>query len=202
MPKRFNWETISSEQIADCRVFSVNRNLAAPGGSTEYAHNFYVLHPNNWVNVIPITENNEVVLIEQFRHGTGQLTLEIPGGMVDDDDVSPQAAAARELLEETGYAADNLIHIGRNHPNPALQSNSCDTFLARGVKRILEPQFNSNEYIEIRLTPIEKIPELIQSGRITHSLVIVAFYYLNLYETRRPTPLAVPQTSALESTCF
>jgi 8-oxo-dGTP pyrophosphatase MutT (NUDIX family) len=182
MPQRFNWETISSEQIADCRVFSVNRNLAVPGGEDERAHNFYVLHPNNWVNVIPITENNEVVLIEQFRHGTGQLTLEIPGGMVDDSDVSPLHAASRELLEETGYQAQELIHIGRNHPNPALQSNACDTFLARNVKKIIEPSFNSNEYCEIRLTPIERIPLLIQSGRITHSLVIVAFYYLNLHE--------------------
>ncbi|MBX9685175.1 MAG: NUDIX hydrolase [Candidatus Obscuribacterales bacterium] len=183
MPSRFNWETLSSEQIADCRVFSVNRNLAAPGGSEERAHDFYVLHPNHWVNVIPITENNEVVLIEQFRHGTGQLTLEIPGGMVDDDDPSPKDAAARELLEETGYQGSQLIHLGRNHPNPALQSNYCDTFLARGVKRILEPRFDRNEYIEIRLTPIEQIPVLIQSGRITHALVIVAFYYLNLYES-------------------
>lgn len=182
MPQRFNWETISSEQIADCRVFSVNRNLAAPSGNEEKAHNFYVLHPNHWVNVIPITQKNEVVLIEQFRHGTGQLTLEIPGGMVDDDDLSPKHAAARELLEETGYQANGLIHIGRNHPNPALQSNYCDTFLARDVQKILEPRFDRNEYIEIRLTPIDEIPFLIQSGRVTHSLVIVAFYYLQLHE--------------------
>lgn len=182
MPERFNWETIHSEKIADCRVFSVNRTLAAPGGSEDRAHDFYVLHPNHWVNVIPITENNEVVLIEQFRHGTGQLTLEIPGGMVDAEDISPMHAAARELLEETGYEAPELIHIGRNHPNPAIQSNYCDTYLARDIKRIIEPRFDRNEYIEIRLTPIEQIPYLIQSGRVTHALVIVAFYYLQLHE--------------------
>jgi ADP-ribose pyrophosphatase len=185
MRERFNWQTISSEKIADCRVFSVNRNLSAPGGIEIDAHNFYVLHPSNWVNVIPITENNEVVLIEQFRHGTGQLTLEIPGGMIDDDDASPLHAAARELLEETGYQSGELIHIGRNHPNPALQSNYCDTFLARGVKKILDPRFEHCEYIEIRLTPIEKIPQLIRSGLITASLVIVAFYYLDLYESNQ-----------------
>lgn len=182
MSARFDWQTISSEQIADCRVFSVNRNLATPKGSEGRAHDFYVLHPSHWVNVIPITDNNEVVLIEQFRHGTGELTLEIPGGMVDLQDLSPRHAGARELLEETGYVGSDLIHIGRNHPNPAIQSNYCDTFLARGVKRIVEPQFDRNEYIEIRLTPIEEIPLLIQSGRITHALVIVAFYYLHLHE--------------------
>ncbi len=181
MPDRFNWETISSEKIADCRVFSVNRNLSAPMGIEDRAHNFYVLHPQDWVNVIPITENNEVVLVEQFRHGTQELTLEIPGGAVDPDE-SPRAAAARELLEETGYQAHELILIGQNHPNPAIQSNSCTTFFAPGAKRIIEPQFDRSEYVEVRLTPVEKIPELIRSGRITHSLVLVAFYYLNLYE--------------------
>lgn len=181
MPERFNWETISSEQIADCRVFSVNRNLSAPKGSEEH-HDFYVLHPNNWVNVIPITENNEVVLVEQFRHGISELTLEIPGGMVDPEDPSPQDAASRELLEETGYQASELIHIGRNHPNPAMQSNCCDTFLAKNVKRVIEPSFDRTEYIEIRLTPLDQIPLLIQTGRITHALVLVAFYYLDLHE--------------------
>ncbi len=184
MPERFNWQTISSETIADCRVFSVNRKLAVPGGAeNKEQQDFYVLHPSHWVNVIPVTQNDEVVLIEQFRHGTSQLTLEIPGGMVDLSDESPAHAAARELLEETGYMADSLVHIGRNHPNPAMQSNWCDSFLARTVKKIEEPRFDRNEYIEIRLTPIEKIPYLIQSGRITHSLVIVAFYYLNLHES-------------------
>ncbi len=181
MPERFNWETISTEKIADCRVFSVNRQISAPGGSEGQAHNFYVLHPQNWVNVIPITTNNEVVLVEQFRHGISQLTLEIPGGAVDDNE-SPSDAAGRELLEETGYQAKELIHIGRNHPNPAIQSNSCDTYFAPSAKLIMEPKFDRSEYLEVRLTPVDKIPELIRSGKITHSLVLVAFYYLNLYQ--------------------
>lgn len=182
MPDRFKWQIISTETIADCRVFSVNKNSAAPAGLSSRVHDFYVLHPNNWVNVIPITVDNQVVLIEQFRHGTGELTLEIPGGMVDKEDISPMHAAARELLEETGFLADELIHIGRNHPNPALQSNYCDSFLAPCVRKIMEPKFETTEYAEIRLTPLDEIPVLISTGRITHSLVITAFYYLNLFE--------------------
>ncbi len=185
MPERFKWETISTETIADCRVFSVNKNSATPAGIDNCVHDFYVLHPNNWVNVIPITSDRQVVLIEQFRHGTGELTLEIPGGMIDKEDFSPRDAAARELLEETGYMADELIHIGRNHPNPALQSNYCDSFLALDARKILEPRFDTTEYAEIRLTPLIDIPNLIESGRITHSLVITAFYYYNLFEDRR-----------------
>lgn len=181
MPERFNWETISSEQLVDCRVFSVNRNLAAPGGNEDRTHDFYVLHPNNWVNILAITPDDQVVFVQQFRHGTGQLTMEIPGGMVDPEDVSVKHAAARELLEETGFAAKDLIHIGRNHPNPALQSNFCDTFLALNVERLIEPKFETTEYIEVRLTPIDDVPLLIANGQITHALVIVAFYYLDLY---------------------
>ncbi len=180
MKTPMSWETISTEQLVDCRVFSVNRNLASR--SEGRTHDFYVLHPNNWVNVIAIDSNDQVILIEQFRHGTSQLTLEIPGGMVDPEDPSAKHAAARELLEETGYAAKDLIHIGRNHPNPAMQSNYCDTFLALNVEKLFEPKFHTTEYIEVRLTPLADIPELIASGKVTHSLVIVAFYYMQLYE--------------------
>lgn len=180
---RFHWQTISSERVADCKVFSVNRNLSmALGESIENAHDFYVLHSHNWVNVIPITEDGQVILIEQFRHGIAGLTLEIPGGMVDLEDPSSKDAAGRELLEETGYAAEELIHLGRNHPNPAMLNNFCDTFLARGLKKAEVPCFNSTEYIELRLTPLDEIPSLIAAGRITHALVIAAFHYLYLYD--------------------
>jgi ADP-ribose pyrophosphatase len=174
------WKTISSEKIADCKVFSVNRNICVSTAGREQPHNFYVLHPNNWVNVIPVTEDGQVVLVEQFRHGTGRVTLEIPGGMIDPEDESSAHAAARELLEETGYRAHELIHIGRNHPNPAIQSNYCDTFLATAARQIEKPRFEGTEYIELRLVGLHEVPELIRSGSITSALVIVAFHYLQL----------------------
>ncbi len=175
------WKTISSETIAECKVFSVNRKICVSTAGREQPHNFYVLHPHNWVNVIPITEDRQVVMVEQFRHGTGRVTLEIPGGMIDPEDESSAHAAARELLEETGYVANELIHIGRNHPNPALQSNYCETFLAPAVKQMQHPCFEGTEYIELKLVPITEIPELIRSGSITSALVIVAFHYLQLF---------------------
>lgn len=182
MSERLNWTLLKSERIADCKVFSVNKNISCVAGKEPLpAHAFYVLHPADWVNVIPITAAGEVLLIKQFRHGICDVTLEIPGGMVDQEDSDSMAAAMRELREETGYTSQEVILLGRNHPNPAIQSNVCHTYLALNCESRFKPQFDSNEYVEICPTPIAEIPQLIQSGTISHALVIVAFHYLELY---------------------
>ena len=180
-----SWRKVSTELVADCKVFSVNRNHSClENGTSDSLHSFYVLHPHNWVNVIPITPFGEIVMVEQYRHGIEHVTLEIPGGMVDPTDSSSAEAGVRELLEETGYISDDWKFIGRNHPNPAIQSNICDTYLARNVRQIEQPSFDSSgtELISLRLVPLDRIPELIKEGVITHALVIVAFHLLQLHE--------------------
>ncbi|MGH9901890.1 MAG: NUDIX hydrolase, partial [Pyrinomonadaceae bacterium] len=111
------WRRQRSDQVADCRVFQVRRDRSAnPRDGRE--HDFYVIEAPDWINVIPLTADDEVVMIEQYRHGTEEITLEIPGGMVDAGE-SPREAAARELIEETGYAAREVVELGRTRPNPA-----------------------------------------------------------------------------------
>lgn len=177
------WRKIESQRIADCKVFSVERNRSLmPRGDENRAYDFYVLHPSNWVNVIPITADGEAVFIEQFRHGIEKITLEIPGGAIDPEDASSQEAAARELYEETGFVADSYVFLGRNHPNPAMQSNYCDSFLALNARQVAVPSFQGTEDIAFKLVKLDRVPELIGSGRITHSLVLVAFYQLQLYQ--------------------
>lgn len=176
------WKKLESKQIADCRVFSVSRQTSRASHKSERSHDFYVLHGSNWVNVIPLTAEHQVVLIEQFRHGIEEVTLEIPGGGIDENDENAEAAAARELLEETGFVAERFIRLGNNHPNPAIQSNICETFLALNVRQIQQPIFEGTEDIALRLVPLDSVPELVKSGQITHALVMVAFYLLNLYE--------------------
>lgn len=176
-----SWTTIGREKIADCRVFSVHKQVATrTTGDSSETHDFFVFRPNDWVNVIPVTRDHQIVMIEQFRHGIEQITLEIPGGMIDLEETSA-VAGRRELLEETGYRGDDLIFLGRNHPNPAIQSNLCDTFLALNCEQIHVPTFTSTEEVAIRLVPVKKIPSLIKSGVITHALVIVAFHYLQQF---------------------
>lgn len=172
------WQRRSSEKLADCRVFQVRRDLSVnPRDGLE--HNFYVIEAPDWINIIPLTANDEVVMIEQYRHGTGEVTLEIPGGMVDAGE-SPIEAAAREMLEETGYKASEVVPLGKTRPNPAIQDNWIHTFLARDAKFEHAPEFHGTEHTAVRLVPLADVPGLIASGVITHALVVVGFHRLSL----------------------
>jgi 8-oxo-dGTP pyrophosphatase MutT (NUDIX family) len=173
------WQRLDSETIYTCRIFSLqkNRNRSPRDGQE---HDFFVLESGDWVNIIPVTPDNQAVLIHQYRHGVDSITLEIPGGMVDPHDPSPLHAARREMQEETGYDSDDIIEIGSIHPNPAIQSNRCYTFLARNVEKRFEPHFDTTEETEVILVPVERLPDLVRQGKITHALVVTAFYWYDL----------------------
>jgi ADP-ribose pyrophosphatase len=175
---RLLWRRERSEQVADCRVFNVRRDYSADPRDGR-VHDFYVIEAPDWINVIPLTDDGRVVLIEQYRHGTGEVSLEIPGGMVDAGE-SPADAAARELLEETGYEAGEVAPLGKTRPNPAIQNNWIHTFLARGVRYRREPENAGTEQTVVRLFPLDRIPSLIAEGKITHSLVVAGFHLLGL----------------------
>jgi 8-oxo-dGTP pyrophosphatase MutT (NUDIX family) len=142
-------------------------------------HDFYILESSDWINVIPLTADDKVVMIRQYRHGSREVTLEIPGGLVDPGD-TPKKAAARELLEETGYQAKKWLKIGVVNPNPALFNNRCHTFLAQDVNKGADPTPDQTEDIEVVLIPLMDIPKLILKGKIDHAMVITAFchYFL------------------------
>lgn len=178
-----SWRRRSSEIIVDCRVFQVRRDVSvSPHKGSE--HDFFVLESSDWINIIPLTAKDEVVMIEQYRHGSEEVTLEIPGGMVDAGE-SPAAAAAREMLEETGYAATReVLSLGKVRPNPAIHNNWIHTFLARDVEPRQKPVIESTEHTIVRLVPLAEVPSLIMNGAINHALVVVGFHWLSLCERR------------------
>ncbi len=135
----------------------------------------------DWVNVVALTADDRVVLIRQFRFGTWDTTLEIPGGMVDPGE-DPLTAATRELEEETGYRPRHVVPIGISEPNPATQNNRLHHYLATGCAKVHEGELDESEDIEVLLEPIARIDELVRSGAINHSLVVTALYYWRLKE--------------------
>lgn len=167
------WKCVHSKLNQSFRVFSIRTDTAV-SPRTGLEHEFYIIESNDWINIIPLTNDNQVVMVKQYRHGSKGITLEIPGGLVDPGD-TPEKAASRELLEETGYQAKELIKIGEVNPNPALFCNRCHTFLARDLKKVSEPKPDQTEDIEVTLIPLKNIPELILKGKIDHAIVISAF---------------------------
>ena len=177
------WKRIRSQPAQSFRVFSVRTDTTI-SPRTGIEHDFYVIETRDWINIIPLTDDDQVVMIRQYRHGSREVTLEIPGGLVDPGD-TPKKAAVRELLEETGYQAKKWAKIGIVNPNPALFNNRCYTFLAQGVKEVTDPTPDQTEDIEVVLIPLKKMSGLILKEKIDHAMVITAFthYFLRYPES-------------------
>jgi 8-oxo-dGTP pyrophosphatase MutT (NUDIX family) len=147
---------------------------------TGQAHEMFVLEQPNWVNVIPLTADEQVIMVEQWRHGTRSVHLETPGGLMEDGE-TPEQSAHRELLEETGYETGEIVRLGTVHPNPAIQTNLQHYILAKNCRKVAEPNLDLAEDIQVKLVPLVEVPRMIEKGEITHGIVIGGFYWLNLY---------------------
>lgn len=175
------WKTLSKKLIGNFRIFDLFQ-YEREHPKTHKTTNFYAMDSTNWVNIIPITSDNEIILVEQYRHGIDSTTLELPAGLMELNE-DPKDAAMRECLEETGYEGEgDAIFLGRVKPNPAYLNNFCYHYLWLNCKKKYDQHLDENEDINVIKLPISKIKDMIESGEIDHSLVISAlFFYKKIY---------------------
>jgi 8-oxo-dGTP pyrophosphatase MutT (NUDIX family) len=163
------WRQRRVEPVASYRVLDVVR-VELEDGSGRARGDAFTVRCRDWCNVVALTPEDEIVLVWQYRFGTDALSLEIPGGVIDEGE-DPLEAARRELFEETGYTADAFELLLEVEPNPAIQDNRCFSFLARGARYTGATRFDPMEELETTLFPAARLPELLDSGQVSHALV-------------------------------
>ena len=137
---------------------------------------YYVLEYPDWVNALALTENNEVILIKQYRHAAGEVILEIPGGCIDPGETSEEAVK-RELLEETGYEFESIEPLGWLYANPSTAGNKTFSFLARGGKKVQEQHLDGREEIIVERVSIEQLKQLLLDNKFGQALHASAVFY-------------------------
>jgi 8-oxo-dGTP pyrophosphatase MutT (NUDIX family) len=166
------WVTTDEEVKYTTNIFKLlSRDMKIE--SEDHSATFSVIKAPDWMNVIPLTPENEIVLVEQYRYGIEQPTLELPGGIVDPGE-TPLETSKRELLEETGYAGDEPIDLGKVSSNPAMLTNFTHTFVIKNCKRVQEQKLDGNERINVHLMPLDDFLEMVNRGEVHHSLVVAA----------------------------
>jgi len=170
------WKTLSSQYLFKERWFTVRKDVCeTPGG--KLVDPYYVFEFPTWVGAVPVTEDGKIIMVRQYRHALGETCLEIPGGCVDDTDKDFESAAARELLEETGYSFSSYDYLGKISPNPSTNTNLLHMFLARGGKKIKAQELDENEEIEVVLLTVDELKQLLKENKIIQSMHVTCIMY-------------------------
>lgn len=176
----YRWETISIIKKEFYKIFDIGL-IEKRHENSKVTSNFTRIFSPDWVNIIPITAEGKVILIEQFRHGTDEFTIEIPGGLIEKGE-EPILAAKRECEEETGFSSEiEPVFFGQVEPNPAFMDNKCFTYLWEGCKFSNSQNFDEHEEIRVFEVEIDEVFEMVKNGKINHSIVLNALFYYKLY---------------------
>jgi ADP-ribose pyrophosphatase len=170
-----NWKILSSKYLSNHIYFTAREDKCQrPDG--QIVDPYFVVEIPPSVCAMAITEDNEVVLVRQYRHAIAETILEIPGGFIDkDEDV--EKAIARELLEETGYEFTKFDYLGKISANPGMLDNYTHLYLARGGKKIAAQQLDHNEDIELFTMPVEEFRSMLYKNEIVQSLHMACVFY-------------------------
>jgi 8-oxo-dGTP pyrophosphatase MutT (NUDIX family) len=161
-----------SRRVLTTPIFTLREDIAVhPRTGLEAP--YVVLECPDWVIVVPETRDGQLVMVRQWRHGSRDVQLELPAGLVDPGE-DPLLAGPRELLEETGYQAERVTHIGAVLPNPAFQDNTSHTLLAEGCRAVAAPSLDHDEDIETLLVSAADVADLVRGGQLRNSVVLCA----------------------------
>lgn len=174
--KNLNWKILSSEYIFRENWFTIRKDICeTPSG--KIVNPYYVYEFPTWVSSLALTEDGDVVMIRQYRHGIAETILEVPGGGVDPGDQSLDAAISRELLEETGYAFEQHQYLGKVSPNPSTNDNWLHMYLSTGGRKVAEQHLDPNEEIEVMLMSVEEVEKLLFENGIVQALHCCTIMY-------------------------
>lgn len=170
MKKIEKWETLSSEYLIRRPWLTARRDVVKLPDGTVYDE-YYVLEYPTWINTIAVTEDGHFVMVEQYRHGLGEVSVELCAGVAEEGE-RPEAAARRELLEETGFGGGEWTLIDTLSANPSTNTNLTYSFLARGVRRLDEHQhLDATEDIAVRILSRDELYDLLSRGGIRQALM-------------------------------
>lgn len=169
------WKTLGKKEIFKCPFFTLFSEKCETF-QNKVLDNYYRMELGNWVQVVVETEDDQILLIRQYRHGDKTEHIEIVGGVCDPGE-DPLDAAKRELLEEAGYASEHWVLLGSSKPNPAIQNNTMFSYLAKNARKVSEQNLDPYEDIEVFHIAKRDLKEYLLTGNVKHSLVLMSLYW-------------------------
>ena len=166
-----SWERVDSESESPIEanwLFELRRERFR-SRLTGLEHHFYVMNLADAVQVITLTPDRKLVMVRQFRAGSKTDSLEPPGGLLNPHE-SVLTAAARELLEETGYVGDPPRLLGQAWSNPSIMSSKISTVVITNAQKRVDTTLDHGEEVELELIPAQAVPLMIRDGKIDHAL--------------------------------
>lgn len=172
------WKLIRRGDRTDFQILRVGADVFADPRDGE-EHDRVIIEADDWANVLPLTTSGDVILVKQFRFGSRDVSLELPGGVVDPGE-DPAATVARELEEETGYRAGRVLPLGVYSPNPAHFTNRVHAFVALDCEAVHDGTPDQGEDISVEVVPRESVGGLTRDSRITHALILATLHLASL----------------------
>lgn len=169
------WKVLESEYLYKEDWLTIRKEKCElPNGKIMPA--YYVLEYPTWATVFALTKDNKAVFVKQYRHGLGVVSIETPGGVVDEGE-STDDAVKRELVEETGYQFEKFEYLGKICANPATTNNYMHMYLATGGEKKGDQSLDETEDVEVILYTIDEVKQLMRENKIVQALHMTCIVY-------------------------